>query len=140
MRLYPALPLMLRSAAGDDTVCGRPIPRKSIVAVMPWVVHRHKKRWPDPDRFDPDRFSPERAAARPRYAHIPFEVGPHVCPGAALSMTEILIAVAILAQRLRFRRAPGPRIEPVAWTTLRPRHGIWVTIEPRAMPAAQPRS
>jgi cytochrome P450 len=131
MRLYPALPLTLRSAAGNDTVCGRRVPRGSIVAVMPWVVHRHKKLWQDPGRFDPDRFTPERAGAPPRGAYIPFGVGPHVCPGAALSMTEILITVAILAQRFRFRLAPGPAIEPVAWTTLRPRHGIMMTIEPR---------
>ena len=131
MRLYPPLPVMLRSAADDDTVCGHRIPRKSIVAVMPWVVHRHNTLWADPDRFDPNRFSPARAGERSRYAYIPFGVGPHVCVGASLALTEILIAVAILAQRFRFRLAPGQRIEPVAWTTLRPLHGIMMTIEPR---------
>ncbi|HEV8681076.1 MAG TPA: cytochrome P450 [Stellaceae bacterium] len=138
MRLYPALPLTLRSAAGNDTICGRHVPRNSIVAVAPWVVHRHKRLWRNPERFDPDRFSSERAGERPRDAYIPFGVGPHVCPGAALSMTEILITAAILAQRFRFRLAPGPRIEPVAWTTLRPRTGIMMTIEPR-VPPTQPR-
>jgi cytochrome P450 len=139
MRLYPPLPVMLRSAAEGDTVCGRHIPRKSIVAVMPWVVHRHRKLWADPDRFDPDRFRPERAGERSRYAYIPFGVGPHVCVGASLALTEILIAMAILAQRFRFRLAPGQRIEPVAWTTLRPLHGIRMTIEPRSAPAPQSR-
>ena len=131
MRLYPPLPLTLRTAAADDTVCGRRVPRGSVVAVMPWVVHRHRKLWPDPDRFDPERFSPEQAGARPRYSYIPFGVGPHVCPGAALAMNEILIAVAVLARRFRFRLVPGQSIEPTAWTTLRPRHGIMVTLEPR---------
>lgn len=131
MRLYPPLPLMLRSAAGGDVICGHRVPRGAIVAVMPWVVHRHRRLWRDPDQFDPDRFRPEAAAGRPRYAYIPFGVGPHVCPGAALAMTEIVIALAILAQRFRFRLAPDQRIEPVAWTTLRPRRGIWVTVEPR---------
>ena len=131
MRLYPPLPLTLRTAAADDTVCGRRVPRGSVVAVMPWVVHRHRKLWPEPDRFDPERFSPAQAGARPRYSYIPFGVGPHVCPGAALAMNEILITVAILARRFRFRLVPGQSIEPTAWTTLRPRHGIMVTIEPR---------
>jgi cytochrome P450 len=131
MRLYPPLPLMLRSAAAADTVCGRRVPRRSIVAVIPWVVHRHRKLWSDPDRFDADRFAPERSADRPRFAYIPFGVGPHVCPGAALSMSEMLIALAVLAQRFRFRLAPGQAIEPTAWTTLRPRYGIRMTIEPR---------
>jgi cytochrome P450 len=131
MRLYPPLPLTLRTAVSDDTVCGRRVPRGSIVAVMPFVVHRHRKLWPDPDRFDPDRFSPEQARARPRYSYIPFGVGPHVCPGAALAMNEILITVAILARRFRFRLVPGHSIAPTAWTTLRPKNGLMVTIERR---------
>jgi hypothetical protein len=44
-----------------------------------------------------------------------------------------------LAQRFRFRLAPSQRIEPVAWTTLRPLHGIMMTIEPRPAWAPQPR-
>ena len=36
MRLYPPLPIMMfRTALADDIVCGRRIPRKSIVAIMP---------------------------------------------------------------------------------------------------------
>jgi cytochrome P450 len=131
MRLYPPLPVMLRSAAAEDIVCGRRVPRRSVVAIMPWVVHHHRKLWPQPDRFDPDRFSRERSAERSRYAYIPFGVGPHVCPGAALAMAEMLGTLAALAQRFRFRLAPGHPIEPTAWTTLRPRHGLMVTIEPR---------
>jgi cytochrome P450 len=131
MRLYPPLPLMLRSAAAEDTICDRRVPRRSVVAVIPWVVHRHRKLWSDPDCFDPDRFAPERAAERSRFAYFPFGVGPHVCPGAALSMNEMLIALAALAQRFRFRLAPNQAIEPTAWTTLRPRNGIMMTVEPR---------
>ena len=84
--------------------------------------------------FVDGRFAGERS----RYAYIPFGVGPHVCVGASLALTEILIAVAILAQRFRFRLAPGQRIEPVAWTTLRPLHGIMMTVEPR--PESVPQS
>jgi cytochrome P450 len=131
MRLYPPLPLTLRIAVADDTVCGRRVPRGSVVAVIPWVIHRHRKLWPDPDRFDPDRFTPERSRDRPRYSYIPFGVGPHVCPGAALAMNEILITVAILARRFRFRLAPGQSVQPTAWTTLRPKNGLMVTIEKR---------
>jgi cytochrome P450 len=131
MRLYPPLPVMPRIAAAADVVCGRPIPRKSIVLVMPWVVHRHRKLWREPDRFDPERFAAEQAAARSRYAYLPFSVGPHVCSGATLAIIEILITVAVLARRFRFQLVPGQRVEPVAWTSLRPRRGIMMTIEPR---------
>jgi cytochrome P450 len=131
MRLYPPLPVMLRTAATNDIVCGRPIPRKSVVAVVPWVVHRHRKLWDDPDSFDPERFTPEATAARSRYAYLPFSVGPHVCIGATLAMSEILITFAVLARRFRFRLVPGQHIEPIAWTSLRPGRGIHMTVEKR---------
>jgi cytochrome P450 len=113
-------------------VCGRRIPRKSVVAVIPWVVHRHRKLWDDPDRFDPERFTPEAVAARSRYAYLPFSVGPHVCIGATLAMSEILITFAVLARRFRFRLVPDQRIEPIAWTSLRPGRGIHMRVEKRS--------
>lgn len=132
MRLYPPLPVMvLRRAAADDVVCGHPVRRRSVVAIMPWVLHRHRRLWRDPDRFDPDRFAPAESGARSRYAYLPFSIGPHVCVGASMAMMQLTIAVAVLAQRFRFRLVPGQRIEPTAWINLRPREGIRMTVEPR---------
>ena len=138
MRLYPPLPIMMmRTAAADDVICGRHVPRRSVVAIMPWVVHRHRKLWRDPDRFDPGRFEPAVAAARSRYAYLPFAAGPHVCVGASLAMLQLMIATAVLAQRFRFRLVAGRTIEPTAWTNLRPRDGMWMTVEPRAAAASR---
>ena len=131
LRLYPSAPTMLRIAVSDDVVCGRRVPRKSIVAVMPWVIHRHRRLWDDPDRFDPERFSPERVAARSRYAYLPFAIGPHVCIGASLAIVEIMVAVAVVAQHFRLRLVPEQNIEPIAWTNLHPKGGIRMTAEPR---------
>lgn len=132
MRLYPPLPIMMmRRAAEADTVCGRPIPRRSVVAIMPWVVHRHRKLWRDPDRFDPDRFAPAETASRSRYSYLPFAVGPHVCVGASMAMLQLMVAVAVLARHFHFRLVPGRTVEPTAWTNIRPKDGIWVTLEPR---------
>ncbi len=137
MRLYPPLPIMLRMAMAEDVVCGRRIPKRSVVAVMPWVVHRHRKLWQDPDRFDPERFAPGPVAARSRYSYLPFSVGPRVCIGAQLAIVEILVTVAVLVRRFRFRLIPGQRVEPIAWTNLRPGRGIRMTIEPRYPPLAR---
>jgi cytochrome P450 len=131
LRLYPPAPTMLRSAIADDVVCGRKIPKRAIVGVFPWVVHRHRRLWHDPDRFDPGRFAPDQIAARSRYAYLPFAIGPHVCIGASLALVEIIVAVAVLAQRFRFRLVPGRAIEPIAWTNLHPKGGIRMTVEPR---------
>jgi len=132
LRLYPPAPTMLRTAIAEDVVCGRKIPRKAIVGVFPWVVHRHRRLWPDPDRFDPGRFTSDQIAARSRYAYLPFAIGPHVCIGASLAIVEIMVAAAVLAQRFRFRLVPGRAIEPIAWTNLHPKGGIRMTVEPRA--------
>jgi cytochrome P450 len=132
MRLYPPLPIMMmRRAAEDDTVSGRRIPKGSIVSIMPWVVHRHRKLWRDPDRFDPERFQPGEVAARSRYAYLPFAVGPHVCVGASMAMLQLTVAVAVLAQKFRFLLVPGRHVEPTAWTNIRPRDGMWMTVAPR---------
>jgi cytochrome P450 len=132
MRLYPPLPVMiLRRAAAADVVCGRRVPRGSIVAIMPWVLHRHNRLWQDPDRFAPGRFSPEEVAARSRYAYLPFGIGPHVCVGSSLAVMQLVLAIAVLAQRFRFRLVQGHRVEPTAWINLRPKSGIRMTIEPR---------
>jgi cytochrome P450 len=131
MRLYPPLPVMMRTVAADDVVCGRPIPRRSIVTIAPWIIHRHRRLWDEPDRFDPDRFSPENARSRSRYAYIPFSIGPHICTGAPLSIVQMTILVAIWAQRFRFHLVPGHPVEPIGWTSLRPAHGIKVTVEAR---------
>jgi cytochrome P450 len=132
MRLYPPLPIMMmRRAAAEDIVCGHRIPRGSIIAIMPWVVHRHRKLWQDPDRFDPERFNPVAVATRSRYAYLPFAVGPHVCVGASMAMLQLTIAAAVMARHFRFRLVPGRTVEPTAWTNIRPRDGIWMTVEKR---------
>jgi cytochrome P450 len=132
MRLYPPLPIMMmRRAVAADTLCGRRIPRGSVVAIIPWVLHRHRRLWHDPDRFDPDRFLPEAIAARSRYAYLPFAVGPHVCVGASMAMLQLVVAVAVLARHFRFRLVPGRPVEPTAWTNIRPQGGLWMTLEPR---------
>jgi cytochrome P450 len=137
LRLYPPAPTMLRSAVAEDVVCGRKIPKRAIVGVFPWVVHRHRRLWHDPDRFDPDRFTPDQIAARSRYTYLPFAIGPHVCIGASLALVEIMVSVAVVAQRFRFRLVPGRAIEPIAWTNLHPKGGIRMTVEPReAVPHA----
>ena len=131
MRLYPSIPVMMRTASAPDMICGRRIPRWSIVIVAPWIVHRHRTLWTEPDRFDPDRFAPEAVSARPRFAYLPFSFGPRVCIGASLAAMQMQIAAAMLAQRFRLRLAPGQAIEPASWITVRPKNGIKFTVEPR---------
>lgn len=131
MRLYPPVPIMLRSALAPDTICGRTVSRHTVIVIAPWVIHRHRKLWRHPDRFDPDRFSPDQMVSRSRYAFLPFSTGPRVCVGESLADMQLRVIIAMLAQRFRFRLVPGHPVEPSSLVTLLPRRGMKMTVEPR---------
>jgi cytochrome P450 len=94
-------------------------------------MHRKSNLWPDPERFDPERFAPPAAAGRHRFAYLPFGGGPRICIGNSFAMAEALVILAAVAQRYRLRLAEAHPIEPIGLITLRPKHGIWVKLEPR---------
>ncbi len=131
IRLYPPVPLLARQAVRDETIRGRPVPTGSLVMVVPWLLHRHRKFWGKPDHYIPDRFLPENAQYRIRHAYIPFSVGPRICAGAAFGLTEAILCLATLAQRVRLRLAPGAVVAPVCRLTLRPGDDLRMFVESR---------
>jgi cytochrome P450 len=136
MRLYPPAPAVsLRIARGADEICGVKVRRGDQIFVSPWLLHRHRRLWDDPVRFDPERFTPERSAGRPRFAYLPFGGGPRVCIGASLAMTEATLILAALAQRFRPRLAAGEDVKLQSRITLRPAGGMKMVLERRAVTA-----
>ena len=131
MRLYPPVHAIERRALGADEVAGHPIPAGSVLIIAPWLLHRHRRLWEDPERFDPDRFAPERTALRHRFAYVPFGGGPRVCLGAAFALTEAVVVLATLGQRFRLDLVPGQRVEPVGRITVRPRDPLMMTVTER---------
>jgi len=131
LRIYPPAWGFSRRAIADDELGGYAVPKGWLVFVIPFVVHRRPKLWPDPDRFDPDRFTPEREAARPRFAYIPFGGGPRGCIGNQFAMVEAQLIVAAVAQRYRVALLPDQDVRPEPLITLRPKPGIRARIEKR---------
>jgi cytochrome P450 len=103
--------------------------------VAPWILHRHRRLWDDPERFDPTRFSKESSEKRPRFAYLPFGGGPRVCIGATLAMTETVLILAVLAQRFRLRLKEGEVVKLQTRITLRPVNGMKTTLEHRRPPS-----
>ena len=124
MRLYPPVPFMSRSPIADDRVAGHRVPKGSLVMIAPYVLHRHKRLWSEPDAFDPDRFMPARRGAIDRFAYLPFGAGPRVCIGASFSIQEAVIVLARLVGAVRLDLMPGHKVVPVHRVTLRPGGGL----------------
>jgi cytochrome P450 len=64
----------------------RVIEAGSLVIISPWLVHRHRSLWSDPDLFVPQRFSQNRDREIQPGSFIPFGLGPRICTGRALAM------------------------------------------------------
>jgi cytochrome P450 len=131
VRLYPPVPLLARQALSDETIRGRRVAAGSLVMVVPWLLHRHRKFWGKPDHYIPERFLPENAQFRVRHAYVPFSVGPRICAGAAFGLTEAILCIATLAQRVRLCLASDAVVTPVCRLTLRPGDDLRMFVERR---------
>jgi cytochrome P450 len=136
LRLYPAGYSIARQALGEDAIDGHRVRRGSRMLVLPWVLHRHRKYWRCPDRFWPAHFEPEEAAARSRFAYIPFGIGPRMCVGNHFAMKEVAMTVTTLMQHFRFELSAGQAVRPYAFLGLRPKTGIKMRIFPRQAESA----
>jgi len=131
LRLYPPIIGITRTALQRTELAGRTIERGTMVIIAPYVLHRHRLLWRDPDLFDPSRFLPGPAKAVERYAYLPFGVGPRVCIGAAFALHEATLVLATLMRHFALDLAPGQTVWPVINFTLRPRDGLRMTVTRR---------
>ena len=129
LRLYPSAYMFAREAVTDDLLDGYSIPANTLIFISPFVTHRDPKYWPDPERFDPERFTPEQVASRPRHTYYPFGEGPHVCIGNNFALMEMQLILSMALQRFRLKLVPGHPIAFKPEATLRPRHGMKMTVE-----------
>lgn len=121
LRLYPPAFVIVREAIGPDQLAGIAIGPRAVVMIAPWVLHRHSGLWPDPLAFRPDRFMPD-APPPPRFAYLPFGVGPRVCVGAQFALAEATLVLAMLAGRFSVALEDARPVLPAAVVTTQPDH------------------
>lgn len=131
MRLYPPAWVIGRRAVEPYAIEKYTVRPGDIVLVSPYVLHHDPRYYPDPSLFDPERWTPEARAARPKFAYFPFGAGPRQCMGEGFAWMEGLLVMATLAQQWRLRLVPGHSVEAQPLITLRPRHGMRMTLEQR---------
>jgi cytochrome P450 len=124
MRVFPPVWAIERQALEDDVIGGYRVPAKSLIALSPFLLHRHRAYWENPEGFDPERFAPNEAEKRPKFSYLPFGAGPRQCIGMGFAIIEAQMLLARITQRFRLELVPGHNVEPEPVVTLRPRTGI----------------
>jgi cytochrome P450 len=122
LRLYPPVYIFGRQALRATEVQGLAVEAHTVVLVSPYALHRNPNVWPDPLQFDPDRFLPEAESKRHRLAWLPFGAGPRICIGNHFALMEAQLVLAKMLQYASFDLAGEE--EPLAFATLRPKHGV----------------
>jgi cytochrome P450 len=132
LRLYPPVAFLPRDAAEAVTMRDKKIKPGAIITISPWIIHRHRKLWADPDLFDPDRWDREDSIESQRNAYLPFSLGPRVCLGAAFALQEGTLILALLAREFRFEPVEGHEPKPIGRLTVRSENGIRLKVARRA--------
>ncbi len=129
LRLYPPAWILARRVTEDTVIDGWNLPKRSVLLISTYVLHRLPETFSNPEGFDPDRWLHEDEL--PRGAYVPFSLGPRKCIGDSFAQLEAALILATLLPKVRLDWAPGqPAPEPEPMITLRPRNGIVMSAVP----------
>jgi cytochrome P450 len=131
MRLYPPAWALGRLALTDCEIGGYLVPRKSLVLMSQFVMHRDPRYFPEPLRFDPQRWTAEARELRAQFSYFPFGGGPRRCIGESFAWMEGVLLIAALAQQWQMRLVPNHPVVLKPVITLRPKHGMRMTVTRR---------
>ncbi len=129
IRLYPPIAAISRVATGDDMLQATPVRRGTMIVIAPYVLHRHRLHWRDPDGFDPGRFLGKAKNEIDRFTYIPFGAGARTCIGYAFALQEATLVLATIMKNFDLKLAPDRQVWPLLRVTLRPADGLHMTIK-----------
>lgn len=92
-------------------------------------IHRDARWFSEPDRFNPYRWND--GFRGPKFGYFPFGGGPRSCVAQHFATAELVLGLAVMLSRSRFRLVPGAKVEMDAWQTLRPKNGLPVVMADR---------
>lgn len=129
MRVTPTVIGNTRILHKSVVLGGHTIPSHTLFVIAPHAIAMDPTIFPDPERFIPERHLREGRKARSivnplhdsRLVHMPFSMGPRMCPGANISATESSGFLVKLTQRYRLTLKSGePAPTKAAFLTVRP--------------------
>jgi cytochrome P450 len=131
MRLYPPAWALGRLAVEDCEIGGYVVPRKSLVLMSQYVMHRDPRYFAEPLKFDPNRWTAEARESRPQFSYFPFGGGPRRCIGEGFAWMEGILLIATIARQWQMRLVPNHPVLLKPVITLRPKHGMRMTVKQR---------
>jgi len=137
LRYYPPVPVTIREAAVDTSICGQYVPKGTTVFVAPWATNKDKALWgEDADKFVPERWITDgvlnaSGGATSNYANETFLHGPRSCIGQAFARAEFACLLAAWIGRHEFELLNAEEMDQKkliikAGVTARPAKGMWV--------------
>ncbi|CAD5226201.1 unnamed protein product [Bursaphelenchus okinawaensis] len=131
LRLYPSVPLFARQMTEDTKVHNHILPKGTGVVIMPAMVHKDERFWPNPEVFDPERFVDSEL--KHPYAYIPFSAGSRNCIGQRFAMMEEKCVIAQIMRRFRVTsKLKTHEMRVAAELIIRPMYGNHVNFERRS--------
>ena len=132
MRLYPPVSFYPREAMKECPIGNKTAQKGDVLSISPWLIHRHRKVWKDPDVFDPSRFDDPAQKENIKEHYLPFGLGPRLCIGKGFAIQESVLTLATIIQNFDIKNVEVQVPEPMARLTVRPKHDIklWLTPTP----------
>lgn len=131
-RLYPPVPLIARNTDEDADILGYRVPRGCMLVMLPFMMHRDSRFFPEPEEFRPERFLPENCAGRHPYAYMPFSAGPRNCIGQRFALQEEKVVISTILRHFRLHSPDHRDTIRLTWgLVLRPLDGLRVQFLPR---------
>ncbi|KAI5721499.1 hypothetical protein M8J77_021579 [Diaphorina citri] len=135
MRLFPAAPVIARSAPYEVQCGDYTIPAGATIGIFIYGLHRHPQLWNNPNQFDPDRFLPSQSSHRNPSGYVPFSLGPRGCIGSKYAMLQMKTTISTILRR--YKILPGDTCKSLQdirfefGMTMRSLPGNDIRIEPR---------
>ncbi|CAL8994738.1 unnamed protein product [Prunus brigantina] len=133
LRLYSPVIFFERKAAREVRLGNLIVPANVELHIPNLAFHHDAKFWgEDVHLFKPERFSEGVAKATKdnMVAFLPFGMGPRTCVGFNFATIEAKIALSMILQHYSFTLSPAYVHSPFHFLTVRPQHGVRVTLHP----------
>lgn len=105
LRMYPPGPLSVpHESSADCTVGGYHVPQGTMLLMNLWAIHNDPKIWKEPREFKPERFEGASVGERDGFKLMPFGSGRRSCPGEALGIRIVGLAIGSVVQCFEWER------------------------------------